>query len=77
MRPVTSQDGRAIGVRSHLLTGPEGRICQAKVKGMVRTPVIRADLGTPAERDQAAARRHCTPGAIGKQLEARLLRVLH
>ena len=42
-----------------------------------RTPVIGADLGTPAEGDQAAARWHCTPGPVGEQLKARLLRILH
>ena len=50
---------------------------QAQGRGVVRTPVVGADLGTPAKRDQTAACRHCTPGAIGEQLEARLLRVLH
>ena len=50
----------------------------ARQRGAVEcTPVVGADLGTPAKCDQAAACWHCMPGAVGEQLEARLLRVLH
>ena len=76
MLPVASQAGCAGAARTHLLVSLQGSMRQAKI-GRERTPVIGADLGAPAEGNQAAARRHCAPGTAGEQLKARLLRVLH